>query len=319
MKANEILYGKAGANLIAKTADGAIRPIKEQVEMQAKKTIDDSAIKEFMEKNNIPESQFQSLKDKAMEMQKGLTPGVKTENRTINIIENVVSKALFGGGALERRRGSAQAIGSFVSRDIVDSFQAITANGVKITDKEALGNFFFKTITDAERMFKTASDAMYKRVDDALISASGKNLKMMPVLPIAGKGGLQETLIKLRQQAQLGLEETNPLTPIFRSINKKFVDAEVEYAGKLSYAQASAIRSDLAGQLQALRASGQSKAAGQLSDLVRVFDETLSPENLTKSGLDPQAGKFLQEANEFYEGGMDIFQRGSLRQEISQI
>ena len=41
-------------------------------------------------------------------MQKGLTPGVKTENRTLNIIENVVSKAsLLGGGALERRRGSA--------------------------------------------------------------------------------------------------------------------------------------------------------------------------------------------------------------------
>jgi hypothetical protein len=318
MKANEILYGKAGANFIAKTTDGAIRPIKEQVELQAKRTVDDAAIKDFMEKNNIPESKFQSLKDTAQEMQKGLTPGVKTENRTLNIIENVVSKALFGGGALERRRGSAQAIGSFVSRDIVDSFQAITDGGVKIVDKEALGNFFFKTITDADRMFKTASDAMYKRVDDALISASGKNLKMMPVLPIAGKGGLQETLIKLRQQAQLGLEETNPLTPIFRSINKKFVDAEVEYAGKLSYAQASAIRSDLAGQLQALRASGQSKAAGQLGELVRVFDETLSPENLTKSGLDPQAGKFLQEANEFYEGGMDIFQRGSLNSVLAK-
>ena len=182
-------------------------------------------------------------------------------------------KLLFGGGALERRRGSAQAIGAFVSRDIVDGFQAITDAGVKITDKEALGNFFFKTITDAERMFKTASDAMYKRVDDALVSASGKNTKMLPVLPIQGKGGLQETLIKLRQQAALGIEEANPLTPTLSVINRKFEEAAAEYGGKLSYAQANALRSDLAGQLQALRASGQTKAAGQLSELVRVFDE----------------------------------------------
>ena len=50
MKANEILYGKAGANFIAKTTDGAIRPIKEQVELQTKRTVDDAAIKDFMEK-----------------------------------------------------------------------------------------------------------------------------------------------------------------------------------------------------------------------------------------------------------------------------
>jgi len=312
MKANEILYGKTAANFIAKTTDGAIRPIKEQVELQSKKVIDDNAIKKFMDENAIPESKFQTLKDTAQEMQKGLTPGVKSENRALNVIENIVSKALFGGGALERRRGSAQAMGSFVSRDIVDSFQQVTLDGQKIVDKEALGNFFFKTITDAERMFKTASDAMYKRVDDALIDASGKNMKLMPVLPIAGKGGLQETLIKLRQQAGLGLEEANPLTPIFRSVSKKFDEADTLYNGKLAYAQASEIRADLAGDLQALRAAGRSKAAGRLNELVKAFDETLSPESLTKSGLSPQAGKFLQEANQFYEEGMDIFQRGAL-------
>ena len=36
----------------------------------------------------------------------------------------------------------------------------------------------------------------------------------------------------------------------------------------------------------------------------------LSPESL--KGLSEEAGRFLKEANEFYEGGMDIFQRGSL-------
>tara|TARA_B100000085_G_scaffold37949_1_gene31071 strand:- start:6 stop:2402 length:2397 start_codon:yes stop_codon:yes gene_type:complete len=311
MKANEILYGKAGANLIAKTADGAIRPIKEQVEMQAKKTIDDSAIKEFMEKNNIPESQFQSLKDKAMEMQKGLTPGVKTENRTINIIENVVSKALFGGGALERRRGSAQAMGKLVSDDIVNSFQQITDNGVRITDKEALGNYFFKTITDAENMFKAAKDAMYKRVDDALIQASGKNAKSLPTLPIEGKGGLQETVLKLQRQAKEGIEELDPLTPILRQLQNKFMEEGVQAAGgKLSYAQAGRLRSQVAALKQKFIRDGVSDGIGGATQLLNKFDELLSPESL--KGLSEEAGRFLKEANEFYEGGMDIFQRGSL-------
>ncbi len=306
-KANEILYGKEAAQFIAKTTDGAIRPIKEQVELQSKKTVDDEAIKKFMKENNINESKFQTIKDTAQEMQKGLTPGVKTENRMINIIENVVSKALFGGGALERRRGSAQAMGKLVADDIVESFQQITMDGQKITDKEALGNFFFKTITDAERMFKSASDAMYKRVDDALIDATGKNMKSIPVLPLGGRGGLQETLQELIRQANLGATSTNPIYPLLLDINKKFLKTE----GKISYETAGILRSDIAGKFQEIKQIN-SKAAGKLKTLLNKFDETLSPESLTKSGLDPNAGKLLQEANDFYESGMDVFQRGSL-------
>ncbi len=313
MKANEILYGKEAAKFIAKTTDGAIRPIKEQVELQTKKVVDDEAIKKFMKENNIPESKFQSLKDTAQEMQKGLTPGVKTENRTLNIIENVVSKALFGGGALERRRGSAQAMGKFVSDDIVNSFQQITADGVKVVDKEQLGNYFFKTITDAESMFKAAKDAMYKRVDDALISASGKNTKFMPTLPIEGKGGLQEIVQQLQRQANLGLAELDPLTPFLGSLARKLDTATVEAGGKLAYAQAGKLRAQAAALKQKFIRDGNTDGIGGITKIVNKFDELLSPDSLTKSGLSPQAGKFLQEANEFYEGGMDIFQRGSLQ------
>tara|TARA_R100001086_G_scaffold118160_1_gene60721 strand:- start:685 stop:3081 length:2397 start_codon:yes stop_codon:yes gene_type:complete len=312
MKANEILYGKEAAKFIAKTTDGAIRPIKEQVELQGKKAIDDEAIKDFMKKNDIPESQFQNLKDKALEMQKGLTPGVKTENRTINIIENIVSKALFGGGALERRRGSAQAMGKLVSDDIVNSFQQVTMNGQKIVDKEQLGNFFFKTITDAENMFRAAKDAMYKRVDDALISASGKNTKFLPTIPIEGKGSLQDIVQQLQRQANLGLAELDPLTPFLGSLARKLDNAVIESGGKLAYAQLGKLRSQAAALKQQFIQSGNTDGIGGISRIVNKMDELVSPESLTRSGLSPQAGKFLQEANEFYEGGMDIFQRGSL-------
>jgi len=317
-KANEILYGKEAAKFIAKTSDGAIRPLEEQVKLQAKQGIDEAALKEFAEKNGIPDSKLQDLKDSALEMQKGLTPGVKTENRTINIIENIVSKALFGGGALNRRRLGAQKMGDLVADETVKSFQEITMNGVKITDKEMLGNFFFKTITDAERMFKAAKDGMYKKVDDALIDASGKNTKYMPTLPIEGKGGLQETLIKLRQQAQLGVEELNPAAQTLSIFAKKFRDIAQESSGYMSYAQANALRSDLAGQINRFRVAGDGPSVGKLTPLLQKFDDMLSPEMLERSGLDPLAAKFLREANEFYEGGMDIFQRGSLNAVLSK-
>ena len=317
-KANEILYGKEAAKFIAKTSDGAIRGLDDQVKLQSKTKISDEAIKEFAEKNGIPESKIQQLKDSAIEMQKGLTPGVKTENRSINIVENIVSKALFGGGALNRRRLAAQNMGDLVADDIVKNFNQVTLDGSKITNKEELGNFFYKTITDAENMFKAAKDGMYKRVDQALITASGKNTKFMPSLPIEGKGGLQETLLTLKRQAGLGIEELDPTTPLLNAMMKKFNEASTEYAGRLSYAQAGALRSNVAETIQSFKSAGQSKAAAKLDPLLKSFDNLLSPEMMAKSGLDPSAAKYLKEANEFYEGGMDIFQRGSLQAVLSK-
>ena len=36
----------------------------------------------------------------AQEMAQGLTPGVKSSNRTLEIIENIAQKSIIGGGAI---------------------------------------------------------------------------------------------------------------------------------------------------------------------------------------------------------------------------
>ena len=47
----------------------------------------------------------------AKEMAQGLTPGVKSSNRTLEIIENIAQKSIIGGGAISARYQAAKEIG----------------------------------------------------------------------------------------------------------------------------------------------------------------------------------------------------------------
>ena len=42
------------------------------------------------------------LANTAKEMAQGLTPGVKSSNRTLEIIENIAQKSIIGGGLLRK-------------------------------------------------------------------------------------------------------------------------------------------------------------------------------------------------------------------------
>ena len=50
----------------------------------------------------------------AQEMAQGLTPGVKSSNRTLEIIENIAQKSIIGGGAISTRYQAAKEIGDLI-------------------------------------------------------------------------------------------------------------------------------------------------------------------------------------------------------------
>ena len=56
------------------------------------------------------------------ESKKGLTAGVKTNNRALEIIENISQKSLIGGGAITKRYASMLEIGDELANDFVRSF-----------------------------------------------------------------------------------------------------------------------------------------------------------------------------------------------------
>jgi len=66
---------------------------------------------------------IEKLTSAAKEMSQGLTPGVKSSNRTLEIIENISQKSLIGGGAITKRYEAAKSIGDLVAKDMLEQYK----------------------------------------------------------------------------------------------------------------------------------------------------------------------------------------------------
>ena len=64
------------------------------------------------------------LANTAKEMAQGLTPGVKSSNRTLEIIENIAQKSIIGGGAISARYQAAKEIGDLIAKDVLSEFSS---------------------------------------------------------------------------------------------------------------------------------------------------------------------------------------------------
>ena len=296
-KANEILYGKIKSKELSN-----LTLAEQQVVLKTLKVSDDS-IREYMKKQKVGSEQFETVRDAAIEMQKGLTPAIKTKNQAINIMETIFSKSLLGGGAFAKRYRSMKQIGDRVAHDIVQEM----TDGSIVGGKEQLGNLFYNTFTRGEELFRTASDDLYKRVDVLL----GKN-KFRPLLNVMGKDGLDEVVKTLNKNINLSGLGGNPNIQYGARLANIMTDAvEGTSKGSLSYAQLAAMRSELAGQKQMLKMTAP-KFANDFNAVLKKMDDMLSPDNLVKSKIDPAAGEALGVAKKFYEEGKDVFQRGTV-------
>jgi len=295
-KAYEILYGPEKSAALKKL------DLKGQIEATKNLIPDDEIIKNYMSKNGVPESRFNELKDAAIEMQKGLTPAFKTNNQTINVLENIFSKSLFGGGQYAKRYRSSKLIGDRVASDIVESL----TEGSEVANKSELGSLFFKTFTQGEQLFKTQSDVLFKEVDKILGSQKNKSL-----INIYGKDGLDEVVSSLNANINRSGLDTNPNIQIMSKLSEKLRLVDNTAQGKLSFAETAAIRSDLAAHKEIMKITAPT-SANDLNPVISKLDEMLDTNILKKSGMDPAAADALDVAREFYKGGKDIFQRGTI-------
>jgi len=301
-KSYEILYGKETAETLAKLG------VKEQTEALKGLVPDDNIIREYMKKNNLPKEDFDTLKRSAMEAQKGLTPAFKTNNQGINIAETIISKSILGGAGYASRYRALKDIGDRVAYDTV---QELT-EGSLASNKAEVGTMFFNMFNNADQLFRTATDSMYQKVDDLLGAAKGR-----PALSIFDKVGtknsLSDTVDIINANIRQGLDSgrNNPIKPFMDGL-KRDLDKFEKVDGLVSYKQLSKIRSDLAQQRQVLKTQGvMGDDLNDLSTVIKTMDGMLSPEFLKRSGLNPKAADALENAKDFYEQGMDVFQRGT--------
>ena len=304
-KSYEILYGPEKAKELLKL------PFKERQDILSKIKVDEKAVDNYIAKKGMSKTERTKLVDAAIEMQKGLTPAIKTNNQMVNILENIAAKSIFGGGQFAKRYRASKQIGDMVAEDVVEEF---VLRG-RVGDKQELGQLFFKTFTDGEALFRSTSDGLYKKVDDLLA-----NNKMKPVLSITdkimGKASLRETIAEINEN--IYLRRGSVLAGMTDDVTETLTRIQDEATEKISFKALTGIRSDIAARGTMFKLAGDTKAAASAKKLVDKIDEMLSPEFLKQSGLDPAAANALQQANDFYKAGMDVFERGTIRAILAQ-
>lgn len=228
------------------------------------------------------------LKDAAKEMAQGLTPGVKSSNRTLEIIENIAQKSIIGGGAISTRYQAAKEIGDLIAKDVLSEFSSGASEA-------EIGRLFFESLGKARGAFETTKNQLYKNVDDILIQKGAKTTQVIPV------NTLQKTVDDIRSfYTEGGMPDV--LAQRLGTIEKNISDR----AGKYSFSQLDSLRKLLVDDLAApMSKLGREKTG----ELVGSIDDILKNKAL-KDIIPQEAVEALFKANKFFREGNDVFSRG---------
>ena len=253
-------------------------------------------VRAFAKRNNIDvdDKTLNKLRQTAEEVQLGITPGIKSENRTLEIIENISQKSLIGGGAISKRYTALKDIGDLVAKDTVDAFK-------KQADSAELGRFFLEELGSARGAFLATKNLMYKRVDDALMTAKGASLKTPQIIPV--ENPLRKAMGEIEELYSEGVPDIirNRL-----SITRKNLETR---EGLYSFQQLSNLRKILVDEQASTFVAGEKQALGKLIQTVeKIFDDP----NLMKL-IPNEAVTALKEANNFFKAGNAVFSRGVVR------
>lgn len=249
---------------------------------------------QFAEQLGIPPKKIPELKESAEIFKKyGLTPGVKTTNRTVEILENIGEKSLLGGGELEKIKFAAKNLGEYGARDLLSEFRQVANN-------EELGLLFLDTFRKGSTAFRTESDRLYGAVDAAL---AGREFdRIIPVKKLDDK---------LKQLIEnIELKTDSPVIGTFGSIRKQIAERD----GLYSFKQLNGLRGELRERIRGL-GYGAAKPQAQLDEAIMAIDDILKPDFISKNVPNFPVGALddLRKANKFYFEGAETFQRGILQ------
>jgi hypothetical protein len=116
----------------------------------------------------------------ATEAKKGLTPGMKTESRFLDTMENISTKSFFGAEELIGRKEALAFVGQTAQKDFI---QNLTSN----LNKTDLGTLFFDSLTGAKNARKAYFKGQYDGIDTLIKKELGlRSEEAIPKL-ISGK------------------------------------------------------------------------------------------------------------------------------------
>jgi hypothetical protein len=203
----------------------------------------------------------------AREAQFGLTPGIKTSNRSLEILENIAQKSLFGGGGITKRYEAVKEVGDKLAKDYVNQMQQLGGEGT-------VGEVFFNSLADAKDMWRSTVSGLFKAVDQQLIQQNMFDTGFVPIREII-KGAKRGTKFSYDGMIK-GLDED---LLSMESFLTRFGDVG-EQKGVIKF-----IQGDLATYMNRARVTGGNLTLTDTDDLRKIIGKKLADAKKNGDGL----------------------------------
>ncbi len=224
-----------------------------------------------------------------------ITPGIGSENRAIDIIENISEKALFAGGKIVKARKGAETGLTNELKGFIDNFSDVTtredAGGLAL---EAIQNSLdFFRVNAKKRYDKLAKAATVERVID------GRKVRV----PIS------VDVTKSKRLANELLKETAPTKRIAPGARDVLLTVK-ELDDTVSFSVANNVRSELLGVSRSFTDMVKGKAAFNAGKMVKSITNDIDD---TIDAVPTNLRQLYDEAQTFYKQGVDKYNERIIR------
>ena len=224
-----------------------------------------------------------------------ITPGIGSENRAIDIIENISEKALFAGGKIVKARKGAETGLTNELKGFIDNFSDVTtredAGGLAL---EAIQNSLdFFRVNAKKRYDKLAKAATVERVID------GRKVRV----PIS------VDVTKSKRLANELLKETAPTKRIAPGARDVLLTVK-ELDDTVSFSVANNVRSELLGVSRSFTDMVKGKAAFNAGKMVKSITNDIDD---TIDAVPTNLRQLYDEAQTFYKQGVEKYNNKVIR------
>ena len=232
----------------------------------------------------------------ATEAKKGLTPGMKTESRFLDTMENIASKSFFGAEELIGRKEALAFIGQTAQKDYIE-------NLTKGLDKTDLGTLFFDSITGAQNARKAYFKGQYDGLDALVRSELGLRTEQAVPKLIEGKPIL-DSLNTYVKDLQLPSKD---LLSLQKDITKRLVDKRFDFKALEQ------LRGELIANSRDAYRTGNSKMGQAYDKMRQSIDDLLDNQELLKKYNIPESAvKQVKRIRQEYRETQPLFEDGIL-------
>lgn len=232
----------------------------------------------------------------AKEAKKGLTPGMKTESRFLDTMENISAKSFFGAEELIGRKEALAFVGQAAQKDFIE-------NATKGLDKTDLGTLFFDSLTGAQNARRAYFKGQYDGLDALVKKELGlRDEQAIPKL-ITGKPILDSlnTYVK-----DLQLPSKDILT-LQKDISRRLVDKRFDFKALEQ------LRGELIANSKDAYRTGNSKVGQAYDKMRQSIDDLLDNQDLLKKYNIPESAvKQVKRIRQEYRETQPLFEDGIL-------